>query len=69
MLLGLALQGYLVHKKTPTPSSSTMGPYAEACCRVLRGRRFLMRAVPLYMYRRTLGRGVFICAGTGLPPS
>ena len=30
-----ALQGYLAHKKTSLPSRSTMGPKAQAYCKVL----------------------------------
>ena len=35
------VQGYLAHRKTPTPLRTTIGPWAYSYCRVPGGRYFL----------------------------
>ena len=53
------VQGCLAPKKAPTPPRNTLGPYAQAYCRVLGGGRFLVSEVPLYHHsaaRRRKGK-------------
>ena len=51
------LQGYLAHKKTPTPLAAPQDPFHRPTCRVLGDCAFLSSEVPPYgvCYRAVSG--------------